>query len=298
LACGVIAASGTLGSLIPPSILMVLFAIYAEVSIGKMFLAGFLPGIVSALLYIFMIVVRCWLKPELAGIKIDEKFTRAEKIEAVKNVWPLPVLIFSVLGGIFIGLFSPTEAGAIGAILALLIALLRRQLTFSALKDAVVFTIIGASGIFAILIGTLFFTRFLALSGLPTELSNLVLSLTGDNPYLIIIGVAIIYIVLGMFIDSIGLMLLTLPIILPLAIAADMDLIWFGIIVIKLLEIGLVTPPIGLNVYVIKGALGGQVTLERIFQGVAWFIVMDVVALSLIVVFPELSLYVPTLIMD
>jgi C4-dicarboxylate transporter, DctM subunit len=298
LACGVIAASGTLGSLIPPSILMVLFAIYAEVSIGKMFLAGFLPGIVSALLYIFMIVVRCWLKPELAGIKIDEKFTRAEKIEAVKNVWPLPVLIFSVLGGIFIGLFSPTEAGAIGAILALLIALLRRQLTFSALKDAVVFTIIGASGIFAILIGTLFFTRFLALSGLPTELSNLVLSLTGDNPYLIIIGVAIIYIVLGMFIDSIGLMLLTLPIILPLAIAADMDLIWFGIIVIKLLEIGLVTPPIGLNVYVIKGALGGQVTLERIFQGVAWFIVMDVVALSLIVAFPALSLYVPTLIMD
>ena len=179
-----------------------------------------------------------------------------------------------------------------------MIALLRRQLTFSALKDAVVFTIIGASGIFAILIGTLFFTRFLALSGLPTELSNLVLSLTGDNPYLIIIGVAIIYIVLGMFIDSIGLMLLTLPIILPLAIAADMDLIWFGIIVIKLLEIGLVTPPIGLNVYVIKGALGGQVTLERIFQGVAWFIVMDVVALSLIVVFPALSLYVPTLIMD
>ncbi|MFT6779471.1 MAG: C4-dicarboxylate transporter DctM subunit [Paraglaciecola sp.] len=294
LASGVIAASGTLGSLIPPSILMVLYGIYAEVSIGKLFLAGFLPGLLSAILYMAMIVIRCKINPKLAG-KTNEKYSPADKLKALSDVWPLPVLIFSVLGGIFVGLFSPTEAGAIGAIVALIIAALRAQLSWPAFKKAVIYTLIGTSSIFAILIGTLFFTRLLALSRIPTELSEFVLSITGGNVYLIIIGVGIIYVVLGMFVESIGLMLLTLPIILPLVVGADMNLIWFGIIVIKLLEIGLVTPPIGLNVYVIKGALGSQVSLQQIFRGVTWFIVMDIVALFFIVIFPWLSLYLPTL---
>lgn len=294
LATGVIAASGTLGSLIPPSILMVLFGIYAEVSIGKLFLAGFLPGLLSAGLYMIMIVQRCRLNPDLAGTT-DETYTAAEKWQAVRDVWPLPVLIFSVLGGIFVGLFSPTEAGAIGAIIALLVAMLRRLLTWRALKEAIVMAVVGTSSIFAILIGTLFFTRFLALSRLPTDFAELVLSITGGNPYLIILGVAGIYIILGMFVESIGLMLLTLPIILPLVTGAGMDMIWFGIIVIKLLEIGLITPPIGLNVYVIKGALGSKVSLQKIFHGVTWFLVMDVVALLLIVLFPSIALYLPTL---
>ncbi|MCG8491182.1 MAG: TRAP transporter large permease subunit, partial [Sneathiellales bacterium] len=139
------------------------------------------------------------------------------------------------------------------------------------------------------------FTRFLALSGLPTDLAEVVLSITGGNPYMIIIGVAVIYVVLGMFVESIGLMLLTLPIVLPLVTGANMDLIWFGIIVIKLLEIGLITPPIGLNVYVIKGALGTQVSLQKIFHGVTWFILMDIAALLLIVLVPALSLMLPAI---
>lgn len=297
LASGVIAASGTLGSLIPPSILMVLYGIYAEVSIGKLFMAGFLPGLASALLYMAMIVVRAKLKPELAG-RSDERYGLAEKLASLRDVWPLPVLIVCVLGGIFVGLFSPTEAGAIGASVAALIALTRRTLTWTAFKQALTYTAVGTSSIFIILIGTLFFTRFLALSGLPMMLADLVLSATGGSELLIIAGVAVIYVVLGMFVEPIGLLLLTLPIILPLVSGAGMDLIWFGIIVIKLLEIGLITPPIGLNVYVIKGALGSQVSLQDIFRGVTWFLIMDLVALALIVSFPALSLWLPAVMWD
>jgi len=294
LASGVVAASGTLGSLIPPSIVMVLYGIYAEVSIGKLFLAGFIPGILSAALYIGMIVLRCKANPSLAG-ETEDNFTSTEKWEALRDVWPLPVLIVSVLGGIFAGLFSPTEAGAIGAIVALLIAVIRKQALISALREAVQHTIVSTASIFVILIGTLFLTRFLALSRLPTELSDYVLSITGGNPYLIILGASVIYIILGMFIDSIGLLLLTLPIMLPIVHGAGMDLIWFGIIVIKLLEIGMITPPIGLNVYVIKGALGSRVSLSSIFRGVLWFIAMDVAALLLLVIFPSITLYLPNL---
>ena len=297
LASGTIAASGTLGSLIPPSILMVLYGVYAEVSIGKLFMAGFLPGLVSALLYMAMIVVRVKLKPSLAG-RSDERYSLQETLASIREIWPLPVLILSVLGGIFTGIFSPTEAGAIGAAVAVLIAFARRALTWQSFKLALIYTAVGTSSIFIILIGTLFFTRFLALSGLPMTLAENVMAMTGGNELLVIAGVAVIYVVLGMFVESIGLLLLTLPIVLPLVHGAGMDLIWFGIIVIKLLEIGLVTPPIGLNVYVIKGALGNLVSLHEIFRGVGWFIAMDVAALALIIFVPGLSLWLPELMWD
>lgn len=294
LASGTIAASGTLGSLIPPSILMILYGIYAEVSIGQLFLAGVIPGVLSALVYALMIILRCRLNPALAGAS-NERFTRAEKLAALREVWPLPALILAVLGGIFAGLFSPTEAGAIGAFVSALIAAARGRLSWAAFREAVVRALVGSCSIFVILIGAVFFTRFLALSRVPSTLSDLVMSTTGGDPLLIILGVAVIYVVLGMFVESIGLMLLTLPILLPLVHDADMNLIWFGIIVIKLLEIGLITPPIGLNVYVIKGALGETVPIQTIFSGVAWFLAMDVVTLLLIVFVPALSLALPAL---
>lgn len=294
LASGTIAASGTLGSLIPPSILMILYGIYAEVSIGQLFLAGVIPGVLSAVVYALMIILRCRLNPALAGAS-SERFTRAEKLAALREVWPLPALILAVLGGIFAGLFSPTEAGAIGAFVSALIAATRGRLSWAAFREAVVRALVGSCSIFVILIGAVFFTRFLALSRAPSTLSDLVMSTTGGDPLLIILGVAVIYVVLGMFVESIGLMLLTLPILLPLVHDADMNLIWFGIIVIKLLEIGLITPPIGLNVYVIKGALGETVPIQTIFSGVAWFLAMDVVTLLLIVFVPALSLALPAL---
>ncbi len=240
-----------------------------------------------------MIVVRVRITPALAG-EVQGEISRAEKAAAFKDIWPLPLLIFSVLGGIFSGVFSPTEAGAIGAAVACLIALARRALSWSALREALIRTAISTTGIFIILIGSVFFTRFLALSGLPTAFADVILSVS-DNVWWILFAVAVLYIVLGMLIDSIGLLLLTLPLVLPLVNGAGLDLVWFGIIVIKLLEIGLVTPPIGLNVYVIKGALGHLVTLPEVFRGVAWFIAMDLVALLLIIAIPALSLWLPTL---
>ena len=293
LSTGVIAASGTLGSLIPPSILMVLYGVYAEVSIGKLFMAGFLPGLLSAALYVAMIISRVKVNPELAG-EIVESFSAKEKWEAIREVWALPALIVFVLGGIFAGFFTPTEAGAVGAFFATILALLRGKLTIANSLEALRATARGTGSIFIILIGTIFLTKFLALSGLPTWLAEQMLSVS-DSVVWVILSVAILYIILGMFVDSIGLLLLTLPLILPIAVGADMDLIWFGIILIKLLEIGLVSPPVGLNVYVIKGAVGNVVSIQKIFQGVAWFIVMDIIALLLIIIFPALSLYLPSI---
>ena len=293
LASGVVAASGTLGSLIPPSVLMVLFGYFAEVSIGQLFIAGVLPGLLSALIYMAMIVGRAIANPEIAP-RVDEHPTLQKKMHALREIWPLPLLIGGVLSGIFLGVFTPTEAGAVGAFLAMVIAASQGRLTWPVLKRAIVQTLSGTAGIFMVVIGTVLLTRFMALSGLPTFLADSLIA-WGSDELMIILLIAVLYIVLGMFVDSIGLMLLTLPIILPVVRETGMDLVWFGIVVIKLLEIGLITPPVGLNVYVIKGALGNLVTLQNVFRGVLWFIAMDIVALAIIVLYPPLSLWLPGL---
>jgi C4-dicarboxylate transporter, DctM subunit len=296
LAAGVIAASGTLGSLIPPSILMLLYGYFAEVSVGRLFVAGFLPGLLSALLYAAMIVARVSLTPSLAPVVI-ETFSRAERMAALRELWPLPTLIAGVLGGIFFGVFTPTEAGAVGAFLAMVIAAVRRTLTWTSFRQAIVHTLTGTAGIFMVVIGTVLLTRFMALSGVPTWVAANLMAM-GSEHLVVLLMIAVLYVVLGMFVDSIGLLLLTLPIVLPVVREAGLDLIWFGIVVIKLLEIGLITPPVGLNVYVIKGALGNLVSLPAVFRGVLWFLVMDVVALVLIVAFPQIALFLPELMWD
>ncbi|MGQ3486816.1 TRAP transporter large permease [Roseovarius pacificus] len=293
LATGTIAASGTLGSLIPPSVLLILFGVYAQVSVGQLFMAGFIPGILSALIYITMIVIRVKLKPELAGtVTVDP--TPEERAAALRDVWPLPTLILVVLGGIFTGIFSPTEAGALGAFAAVIIAIMRRKLTRKAMVEAMRQAVVSTASIFIILIGSLFFTRFLALSGFPRAFADAILSVS-DQVWWILFAVAVIYLVLGMLIDSIGLLLLTLPILIPLVNAADINPVWFGIIVIKLLEIGLITPPIGLNVYMINGALNNRVTLPEIFRGITWFLAMDLLTLIILIAFPILSLWLPSI---
>ncbi len=293
LASGVIASAGTLGSLIPPSILMLLYAYMAEVSVAKVFMAGFLPGLLSMLMFAAMIYVRVKLNPNLAP-PVRETFSRQEKLEVLAQVWPLPVLILSVLVGIFIGLFTPTEAGAVGAALAILVAFLRKSLSWSVIKSSISLTLSGTASIFMVVIGTVMLGKFLALSGLPAFITESFLSTTSSELG-VIIAVAALYLILGCFLDSIGLLLLTLPIILPLAKAVGIDLIYFAIILIKLLELGLVTPPVGLNVYVTKSALGNLVSLPAIFRGVSWFILADLITLSLLIAFPIISLYLPGL---
>lgn len=293
LATGTIAASGTLGSLIPPSVLLILYGVYAQVSVGQLFMAGFIPGILSALIYIAMIMIRVKLNPALAGT-VTVNPTPEERSAALRDVWPLPTLILLVLGGIFSGVFSPTEAGALGAFAAALIAVVRRKLTRAAIVESVTQAVVSTASIFIILIGSLFFTRFLALSGVPRAFTNAILSVSAE-PYWILFAVAVIFLVLGMLIDSIGLLLLTLPILVPLVNEAGINPIWFGIIVIKLLEIGLITPPIGLNVYMINGALNNRVTLPEIFRGITWFLVMDILTLIILIAFPILTLWLPSM---
>lgn len=295
LATGVIAAGGTLGSMIPPSILLLLYGYYAEVSVSQLFMAGIIPGILTMMLYSAMIIIRCKLNPSLAPT-VDDHPTFSEILAALKDVWPLPVLIISVMIGIFVGVFTPTQAGAIGALVACLIAIARGTMTFGALRNSVEETLYGTAGIFLILIGTTMLTNFLALSGLPASISAGILE-ADLGVYTLLFGIVIVYILLGMFVDSIGLMLLTLPIIMPLANALGIDLIWLGIIIVKLLEIGLMTPPVGLNVYVISSALGNTIGLNTIFRGVGWFIATDLICLSIIVAFPDLVTWLPRFLM-
>ncbi|WP_370207322.1 TRAP transporter large permease [Pararhodobacter marinus] len=293
LATGSVAASGTLGSLIPPSILMILFGIFTQTSIGALFMAGFIPGVLSALVYMAMIVIRAKLNPKLAP-PMTETPGPGELSAALREVWPLPLLILGVLGGIMTGIMTPTEAGAVGAGLAVVIALARGSLTFAIMRTALREAASGTSIVFVIAMGASMFTSFMGLTGLPRVIADTMLGVS-TNPLILILMIAVVYILMGMFIDSIGLMLLTLPVLIPLLGGADVNMIWFGIIIIKLLEIGLITPPVGLNVYVINSALKGAVPLTTVFRGALWFLAMDVVTLALLVAFPALVLWLPGL---
>ncbi len=291
LAAGVVASAGTLGTLIPPSILMVLYGIFAEVSVSKLFIAGILPGILTALVYSGMIVVRCRLDPRLAPDIAFEASWR-ERFVALKEIWPLAALVAGIIGGLYAGVFTATEAGAAGAAFAILIVSLQGRMTMERLKLSVLEALRSTARIFFVAVGAVLLTRFLALTGVPAHLATVVGGWAAD-PLLLVISASLVYVLLGMFLDPLGVMLLTLPLFLPMFIALDLDLIWFGILVIKYLEIGLITPPVGMNVYVIKGVVGDSIELERIFKGVAWFLVCDAVVIALIVAFPGIALLLP-----
>ena len=293
LATAVVASAGTLGSMIPPSILMVLYGIFAEVSISKVLIAGVLPGLLTALVYSVMIVTRCWFNPRLAP-RLDEQVSWRQRLEALGEVWPLLALIVGIIGGIYGGIVTPVEAGAFGAFLAFVIAFLQGRLTRKVLKDSVMEGVTSTARVFFVAIGAILLTKFLAITGVPVYLGEQI----GDwalDPILLVVATSLIYVVLGMFLDPLGLLLVTLPLFLPMFEALNLDLIWFGVIVIKFLEIGLLTPPVGLNVYVIKSVVGDQVDLESIFKGVAWFLLCEILVVVLLVSYPQISLFLPGL---
>jgi tripartite ATP-independent transporter DctM subunit len=293
LSTGVVASAGTLGSLIPPSILFVLYGVFAQVSIPKLFIAGLLPGILTAVIYAIMIVARCKLDPKVApSTKIET--TRAERWEALLAIWPLLALVLGIIGGLYAGIITPTEAGAFGAFLAFVIAILQRRLTWKGAWDSIFETIVSNARIFLVAIGAVLFAKFLPLTGLPHEIGLLVQSNAIDKITLVLVF-SVIFIILGMFLDPIGVMLLSLPVLLPVVENSGFDPIWFGVIVIKFLEIGLLTPPVGFNVYVISSVVGDAVPLETIFRGVLWFLACEVVVVILLVGFPEISLFLPGL---
>ena len=293
LATGTVASAGTLGALIPPSILMVLYGIFAETSISKLLIAGVLPGILTAVVYGLMIMGRCALNPSLAPPH-EQKPSWRDKLDALGSVWPLIVLIISIIGGLYGGIVTPTEAGAFGAFVAFLIALFQGRMSITVFRESAMEAVTGTARIFVVAIGAILLTRFLTMTGLPFAIGEMVGDWAGD-PLLLVIATSIIFIVLGMFLDPIGCMLLALPLSLPMFMALELDLIWLGVLVIKYLEIGLITPPVGMNVYVIKSVVGDEVDLETIFKGVVWFLICEVFILALLIGFPAISTYLPSL---
>jgi tripartite ATP-independent transporter DctM subunit len=240
-----------------------------------------------------MIIVRAKLNPALAPMD-REKVGWGERFAAFRGTWPVVALIIGVFGGLFAGVFTPTEAGAIGAMLSFLIGFVQRTLTWEKIKLAVQETLLTTSSIFIIAIGANLLTRFLALSGFTDFVSDTVVA--GQvSPVLLIVGTMGVLFFLGCFLDPIGIMLLTLPVFLPPVEGLNIDLIWYGVLMTKLLEIGLTTPPVGLNVFVIKGIVGELMTTEAIFVGILWFLAMDVIAVALMIGFPEITLYLPSL---
>ena len=292
LATGVVAASGTLGSLIPPSILFVLYGWFTETSIGALLIAGLLPGLLTAFVYAAMIIGRCIANPQLAP-RGDDHITWGQRWAVLLEIWPIPLLVLSVIGGIYSGIATATEAAALGALMALLISLARGKLTWLAFRTSVTEALESTASIFFVAIGALLLTRLLALAGLPTIMAASISDFALDPLYLII-GVSIVYLILGCFLDPLGLMLLTLPVFQPMFQAVHLDLIWVGVIVVKYIEIGLLTPPVGLNAYVVKGVVGNAVPLTTIFRGLAWFIGAEAIIMVLLIAFPEISTYLPS----
>ncbi|ASK34209.1 TRAP transporter large permease [Alloalcanivorax mobilis] len=294
LSAAVVAAAGTIGSLIPPSIILIIYGWYTHTPIGLLFVAGILPGLLTAFAYVGCIVLRCYLNPALAP-PIDERPGWDLKLAALRQIWPMPVLALVVIGGIYSGATSATEAGAFGAFAAVVIALLQRRLGWTEIRGALADTLQSVGTVLLIAVGAVLLTRFMAMSGLPAMLASLAidmdLSVTG-----IIVLMAVLYIVLGMFLDPLGIILITLPVLLPLFSSFNMDLIWMGILVVKLIEIGLVTPPVGLNAFVVKSVVGDRIPMVTIFRGLLWFVAIDVVLFIVLALFPAISLWLPTLV--
>jgi C4-dicarboxylate transporter, DctM subunit len=294
LATGVCASGGTLDALIPPSITFVIYGIFAEVSVVKLLLAGILPGILTATIYMIMIVTRAWLNPTLAPPVVfdDRAALWKERWASLGEIWPIVVLILGVIGGLYAGIMTPTEGGAAGALLAIIIGVVRRQLSWAGLVDSFKDAVGTTATLFFVGIGAVIYTKFLALTGT----ADLFTQIVGDwavNPLLLVIAVSGIYLVLGMFLDPLGMILLTIPVFVPMFSALGLDLVWFGVIVVKYIGIGLLTPPVGFNVYVVKNAVGDSIPLETIFKGCFWFLGCEVIIMTLLIAYPEISLWLP-----
>ncbi|WP_386625624.1 TRAP transporter large permease [Sulfitobacter geojensis] len=292
LASGSVAIGGTLGSLIPPSVLFILYGIFAEQSIAKLFIAAVIPGLLSLLAYLLVIYIWVRLRPQDAPVP-DEEITRSARMKALGDCWAIVVIFIVVVGGIYIGFFTPTEAAGIGAAATLVLGAVLGRLDWARIYAALKESVFQSSMIFVIAIGGKLFVNFIALTGMAADITNWI-ETSGVSVIAVMALIVLLYIFLGMFLDSIGIILLTLPLTIPIVESFGFSLIWFGVVVIKLLEIGLVTPPIGLNVFVIKSIVGERISLEAIFGGVAWFFLAEVFVLAAILFIPALSLFLTT----
>lgn len=292
LSLGCVAAAGTFSTMIPPSGLLIVYGIFTEQSIGKLFMAGILPGVCTALVYSLLIVIRVWRSPKLAPMIGTLKLPWREKIMLAWRTWPVVILVTIVLGGIYTGLLTVTEAAAAGALAAFLLA--GQQVGFRAIPSVSVLkeTAKMTAMIMLLIMGALFFSRFIALSQLAVAFTNFLHGLA--VPHVVIFaGIILMYFLLGMFVTATGIIAITIPVVFPLILSLGYDPIWFGIILIKVCEIGFVTPPVGLNIYVLKGVLGKEASLSECFAGIWPFILCDCIMLALLFLFPQIALFLP-----
>jgi C4-dicarboxylate transporter DctM subunit len=288
-AAGTVAAGSTLDILIPPSTGMVLYALMTEVSLGKLMMAGFLPGVITILIYFLVIAVAATLRPEFAPA--GRRASWRERMEALPKVTPIVALFVVVLGGIYLGVFTPTEAAGIGAAGSLLIAALRRKLSWSLLKPVLVETVRATSMLFIVLIGALLFANYVNVSGATNEIERAVATLN-LSPTTLLTAIIFIYVALGCVLDATAMLVLTVPIFLPLILKAGIDPIYFGIIVIIVCGVGMLTPPMGLLLFVVRSQTNG-VTTRQVFLGVLPFLIGDALRIALFVAVPWIILVVP-----
>lgn len=291
LATACIAAGGTLGILIPPSIIMVIYGILTEQSIGKLLIAGIVPGILLSSLFMVTIYIVCRIDPALGPSGPPVRLR--EKLGAVKNTWHTLCLFILVMGGIIFGLFTPTEAAAVGALGALLIALARGGLSRKNFTNCLLETGTMTGMAFIIVIGAMIFGYFLTVTKIPMLMAETIAGLQ-ISKYVVLILVLLVYAVLGCLMDSFAMIVLTVPIFFPLIQSLGFDPIWFGVIMVIITEMGLITPPVGLNVYIISGM--SNVPLETVFAGIWPYIIDMIIMLAILIVFPDIALFLPRLI--
>lgn len=292
LATGCVASAGSLAILIPPSTVLIIYGIMTGESIGKLFAAGILPGLLLTALFILTVIIQCRFKPSLAPP--GDEATWKERIASLSGVLEMFILFFLVIGGLFVGWFTPTESGAVGAIGTLIIALIRRTLSWQGFVTSLSETTRITAMVFLIVAGATIFGRFMAVTRVPFELSEWVGGL-GMSPYVIMGFIIFGYLIGGCFMDSLALITLTVPILYPVIVKLGFNPIWFGVIIVLVGEMGVITPPVGINVYVIKG-VAGDVPLETIFKGIFPFLGAIIVCTAILIAFPQIALVLPNLI--
>ncbi|WPZ32144.1 TRAP transporter large permease [Thalassobaculum sp. OXR-137] len=288
LAAGVVAAGGTLATLIPPSAILVIYAIIVEESVGQLLLAGFIPGIVSALIYVGIILI--WAKVDPTVGPAIKGYTWNDRIKSVPGTFPVIAVVVIIFSAMYLGWATPTEAGALGAFVVFLMAL-AKGMRWPALRESLLDTAKLTVMIFSLIWGVLIFVRFLGFAGLPEHFTNFIVSLPFE-PWVVMVCILLAYAVLGMFMDAIGMLLLTLPVVYPAVMALGYDSIWFGIIVVKMAEVCLVTPPIGLNCFVVS-AVRPDIPISSVFRGVGPFVVADFITVAVFMIWPELITWLP-----
>jgi len=291
-----LAAGGTLGILIPPSVVLVIYAILAEQNIAKLFLAAFVPGVLAAIGYMLVISIYVRLNPESAGVR--PRVAYGERVRALAAVWPVLIVFVAVVGGIYGGIFTPTEGAAVGALGTGIIAWANGGLTRRTLAESFAVTARSTAMIFFIVLGAAFYNGFLALTQVPQELSNWVVT-QGFSPWTVLAIILVFYLIFGCLMDSLSMILLTVPIFFPVVIALDFGMtaeevgIWFGILVLIVVEVGLITPPVGMNLFIIN-ALERTTSMIETYRAVLYFVASDLIRVAILVIFPGITLFLIT----